>query len=251
MNIQQLYDCIDALAPFSVQEDWDNAGFLVGDMQAEISRVLLALDPSLEVIKEAKQAGAELLLTHHPVIFHAQKSFTAGNLAFEAARQGIAVLSAHTNYDAAAGGVNDVLASLLGLKEVEYLLAKDESQAMMRKGTILPCAASVFAAQVRKVLGAPVRFCLPEKEIKTVAVCGGAGGMFFEAVAGAGVDAFVTGDADHHEFLNAAEKGVALFAAGHFETEQPAVAALADVLSKKFPEVAFFLSKQVSVIEHI
>lgn len=250
MKIQAIYDAVNTLAPFSLQEDWDNAGFLVGDMQTEVRRVLLALDPSLAVIHEAKALGAELVITHHPIIFHAQKSFTAGNLAFEAARQGIAVLSAHTNYDAAAGGVNDVLVSLLGIREVEDLFAKDEPQAMLRRGVLAPCSARAFASEIQSALGAPVRFCLPEKEIRTVAVCGGAGGMFFDTVSDAGLDAFVTGDADHHQFLDAAEKGIALFSAGHFETEQPAVAALAEVLKTMFADVEFLLSAQTSPICH-
>lgn len=251
MKIRDIYDFLNKFAPFLHQEEWDNAGFLIGDMSAEVDKVLIALDVDMEVLFEAEKMGAGLIISHHPVIFKAQKSFTAGNIGFEAAKRGIAILSAHTNFDAAVGGVNDVLAKLIELDDIKVLQEKDEEQPMLRQGIIKPCKASDFAAHISSKLSASIRFCLPEKEIRTVAVCGGAGGSFLPVVIEKGFDAFVTGDADHHSFLDAAQNGLALFAAGHFETEQPAMAALANILSKEFSDLDFVLSRQASPIIHI
>ena len=236
-----IFDFIDEIAPFRTQESGDNSGFLVGDRFAEAERVLLALDAPLETVEAAKKAGAGLIVTHHPIIFFPQKNFLDGNAAFEAARSNIAVICAHTNFDAAKGGVADVLAEKLGIFEIEELFIGDEEQSFLRKGKIMAQSAREFADFAGKKLGGGARLCLPDKKIETVAVCPGSGGSFLKNVIGSGVDAYLTGDADHHDFLDAAENGLCLIAAGHFETENPAVYALWERLRARFPEVEFLL----------
>lgn len=251
MTAGDIYDYLNEIAPFEYQEEWDNAGFLVGDRSASVCKALLALDPTNEIIKQAKNMGAQLIITHHPFIFRPLKTFTTGNTAYEAARNGISVISVHTNYDAAIGGVNDVLADILELENKTDLFAGEETQAVMRSGTIAPRTAKEFAASVKEKLGASVRYNLPEKQITTVAVCGGSGKEFLNKIIELGFDAFVTGDAGHHEFLEAEENGLALFAAGHFETENPAVKVLRDALENEFREIVFIMAKQISPICHL
>ncbi len=122
MKIKEVVRCGDQLAPLNSALDWDNSGLLVGDPEEEVTGILTALDATLPVVKEAAAKGCNLIVTHHPVIFHAQKRFTAGNIAFEAARRGISILSLHTCYDMADQGVNRALAETLGLENIRPLL---------------------------------------------------------------------------------------------------------------------------------
>ena len=114
-KVLDFYHFLDTLAPFSTQESWDNSGFLVGDGEREVKKVLLALDATKDVLAEAEKIGAELIITHHPVIFGSLKEFHPQNMAFAAAEKGIAIISSHTALDIADGGVNDCLAAALGL----------------------------------------------------------------------------------------------------------------------------------------
>lgn len=120
-TVQDIYRAVDSLAPFSLGMDFDNPGLLVGDPSAPVSRVLLALDCTCRTVSQAQNLEAQLILTHHPVIFHPIKRVTAGSPVFQAASSGIAVISAHTNLDIASGGVNDCLAQRIGLTQVQGL----------------------------------------------------------------------------------------------------------------------------------
>ena len=121
-QVKDIYQFIDKLAPFSIQENFDNAGFLVGRTTRDVSRVLVALDITVPVILEAEQVGAELIVAHHPVIFYPLKGVTDTDPAQERvlllAEKGIAAICAHTNLDAAAEGVNDLLAQALELDQI-------------------------------------------------------------------------------------------------------------------------------------
>ncbi|NLX92893.1 MAG: hypothetical protein GXZ02_03345 [Clostridiales bacterium] len=119
VKIKEVYDFIDSFAPFSTQADFDNSGFLVGDINRYIRHVGVVLDVTQQTLAAARHLGVDLIITHHPVIFDATRSFTAGNMAFELAAAGIAAISAHTSLDCAAGGVNDVLAGLLEIEKTE------------------------------------------------------------------------------------------------------------------------------------
>ena len=117
MKVKDAYEAINAVAPFSTALDWDNSGLQVGDMNAPLTGVLTALDVTMPVLEEAEKAGFNLIVSHHPVLFRAVKHFTAGDLAYEAARRGISIISAHTNFDMAGGGVNAALADALDLND--------------------------------------------------------------------------------------------------------------------------------------
>ncbi|HBL40471.1 MAG TPA: Nif3-like dinuclear metal center hexameric protein, partial [Ruminococcaceae bacterium] len=222
-TVQDIYDFLNSIAPFDTQESWDNSGFSVGSSSQEVTVAALALDITPQTVRMAQQAGAQLLISHHPVIFHPVKSVKKNDPVFELVASSISAVCAHTNLDAAQGGVNDVLAQLLGLENIR-VLPIESSERLLRCGTLPEeMTAEAFGEQVQKVLGSPTAVADGGKPIRTVAVCGGAGGDFIGEVAGL-ADAYVTGEIAHHEFLQASQRGLTAVAAGHFETENPVVA---------------------------
>lgn len=241
MRAEQIFEYIDEIAPFSRQEPWDNSGFQVGERQKEVKRILFALDATAELVEEAAEKQCDLIVTHHPFLFTAQKQFMERSPAFLAAKHDITVISAHTSYDCATGGVNDVLAQAVGLQNVRV-----PADGMIRIGEIAPQTAKAFAETVEKRLHANVILSLPEKEVRCVAVCGGAGADFIGEAKAQGADLLLTGEAKHHEFLDADAMGIALVCAGHFETEHPAVAALCARVQTRFPQTECILSLQTS-----
>lgn len=233
---QDIYNFLNEIAPFGQQESWDNSGLLVGDPAQPVETIAVALDITPEAVRLAQAAGAQLFVSHHPVIFHAQKRFLAQEPACLLARAGMSALCAHTSLDVAQGGVNDVLAQTLGLSCVEPVPAV-EGAPLLRIGTVEPVAAPALARWVSRRLHAAVRMAAEDtsQTIIRVAVCGGAGADRMAQARAAGADAYVTGDADHHKFLDARQIGLTLLAAGHYETENPAVDMLAQRLTARFP----------------
>lgn len=217
MTANDVYMAIDAAANFSLAMEFDNAGFLVGDPNETVRGVLVALDVTDAVLEEAVSRGANLIVTHHPVIFHPMKRVTADTLVWKLIRAGISVICAHTNLDIAAGGVNDLLAENLALRDVTTL----PPDGMARVGTLeRGMTPPEFAYYVKRMLDAnAVRYCDGGRAIERVAVCGGSGGSFLAEVAASGAQAFVTGDVKHDVMLEAVRLGVTLIDAGHFGTE--------------------------------
>ncbi len=231
MTVQDIFDFFDEKAPFASAEEWDNPGLLVGDPHREVGRVLVALDATAGAVDTAVALGADLIVTHHPVIFAPLKRLDANSLPYRLAHEGIALIAAHTNLDKAAGGVNDTLAERLGLENVT--VAED---GFTRIG-ILPeeMTARNFAAHVAKALDTPVRYA-GESPVTTVAVCGGGGGDFIDGCVGL-ADAYVTGEVKHHEWLSAADR-INVVEAGHYATEVPVVDTLAGWLEEAYPELS-------------
>lgn len=247
---------VDSIAPFGTQLDWDNSGLLVGDPSHGVTKVLVALDATTGLIDEAESRGAEVIVTHHPVIFRPIRRLLAGDPPYEAAVRGIAVISAHTCYDMAADGVNAALADALGLRDRAPLWEERPGVGGRTMGVVgdLPCPMSreEMAAWVEEALGLGPGFvrCPPAaltgseaagaQPIRRAAVCGGAGADYLALAREKGCAAFVTGDVRHHEFLAAAEMGVFLMDAGHFATENIAIPRLAQRLGELLPGVEVF-----------
>lgn len=247
-RVSDFFTYIDSFSPFSLQEKWDNSGMLIGDENREVSIAAVVLDITKEAVEYAASIGAELIISHHPVIFKAQKSFLKGNIAYELASAGISAISAHTCLDCAEGGVNDVLAEILELQNVE-ILPCEESENMVRVGFLprkMDC--EELAEYLSEALGGSIRYCNSGKIIDSVAICGGSGGSFIDDIIKSGIDAYITGDAGHHDFLDCKEAGLALFAAGHYETENPVVSALANKLRVAFPDTDIIVIPQQSPI---
>ncbi|MBQ2902942.1 MAG: Nif3-like dinuclear metal center hexameric protein [Clostridia bacterium] len=232
-TVKNIYDYIDSIAPFEEQCEWDNSGLLVGNPCREISKIGVVLDITADAVRYAAANGIELIVSHHPVIFRPVKAFLEGDVSYLLAKNGISAICAHTSLDRANGGVNDVLAETLGFRNPVPLAAEGES-AMIRKVIIEETEANELAMLVADRLSTGVQVADCGNRIDTVALCGGAGGDFIHAVAESGCDAYITGEAKHHEFLAAHELGVTLIAAGHFETENPVVSVLAEKIAAAF-----------------
>lgn len=229
MNRADILAFLEALAPPETAESWDNPGLLADGGERETDAVLVTLDITSAAIKAAQAAGASLIVSHHPVLFTPVRRLAAGEVLYELVQAGLSAYAAHTNLDKAAGGVNDRLAQRLGLEEV-----KPAPDGLCRIGRLSrPMEAAAFAAHTAACLGTAVRFS-GSGPVSRVGVCGGAGGGEALALAGR-IDAFVTGEVKHHEWLAAAAAGMSLVDAGHYATEAPVVEALAARLREAFP----------------
>ena len=236
MKVREIHDLIHAVAPFDTQMEGDNSGLLVGSPSQEITSVLFALDVTQPVIDEASAIGAQLIVTHHPVMFDAVRTLTdttyEGRIVRRLIRENISLIAAHTNLDQAAGGINDTLAALCGLTEVS-------GDSFFRSG-ILPQPMTVrdFADLLEENLRTTVRVMAPETQvIRRVGLCSGSGGSEWPRAKETGCDAFVSGEIKHHYALAMADAGIAALECGHFATEDPGIAALAEALQNTLDHV--------------
>lgn len=250
-TVTHIYDAIDRLAPFWLTMDFDNTGILVGDRNREIACALLALDCTPAVVEQARQLGAQLIITHHPVIFHPLKRVNEDAVVYQLIRSDIAVISAHTNLDIAQGGVNDALASAIGLRDCRGLeLLNEQTGAWLgRIGTLPePLSPEAFAAHVKSCLNAAsVKFAATPRAIRTVALCSGSGADCLDAAISAGADALLTSEVKQHEYLAATAAGISIFDAGHFDTEDIVIEPLRDYLAKEIPDVHFFTTHRSAI----
>lgn len=251
VNVKTVSDYINSFAPYDTQCAWDNSGLLVGDPDSEVKRVGLCLDLTAETLKAAIDNNADLVITHHPLIFTPQKSFVKGDMAFELAVKGISLISAHTPYDCATGGVNDTLCALLDITDVICIETEETPVPMVRMGNVKQQSSLDFAAFVAEKLNTTCRVVDCGNKINKVAVCGGAGMDFMPEVIKAGADAYVTGEIKHHEMLLAKQAGLTVIEAGHFETESPSMTALKNKLENQFSQVEFIILKQSSPVKFI
>ena len=243
-TIQEIFETLCALAPIELQLGFDNSGLLVGHPDKSVSRVLLSLDITPEVIEEAIQTGAELLVAHHPLIWEPLKSVTdrgEGAKVLRMLENGLGAICMHTNLDLAPGGVNDVLLRLLGA-EGDAPLDQDGCGRIGRLPKPLPLAA--FLGQCRAQLQAKgLRYYDAGRPVEKLAVMGGAGAHAIEDAWRAGCDTYLTSDIKYHQFLQAAELGMNLIDADHFCTENPVMPVLAARLRAAFPELDVRLSQ--------
>ncbi len=241
MTVKDIFDYINSFAPFETQSEWDNAGILAGSPDAEVTAAVVGLDVTPHEIALAVKEKAELIISHHPLIFKPVKRILSLDISYLTAENHLNVISAHTNFDKACGGVNDLLCEAVGLEYKK--LSGDIADGFLN---IMCCpngfSALEFAELLSKKLSASVRFADSKHKISKIAVCSGSGAEFLDDAAALGCDAFLTGDSSYHDFLNAKEMGISLFAAGHFETENLAAASLAERLSANFPEIKFIVS---------
>ncbi len=251
VTVKEISDYINEIAPYSTQCEWDNCGLLVGDSDKYVKKIGFVLDLTPESLADADKNGVDMIITHHPVIFKAQKNFLKGNLAFEAASKGIAILSAHTCFDCADDGVNDVLCEVLGISNAVGVPSEECTVPMAKIGDVAECSSIGFAKLVSEKLGSVCRLVDSGRTVKKVAVCGGAGADFLEDAARMSADAYVTGEMDYHELLLASELGITVILAGHFETENPSVSALKNKICDRFTEIDGMILKQSNPVKYI
>ena len=249
ITIQSIYEAMARLAPPQLAESWDNPGLLV-DCGRPVVRALTALDITPEVVEEAARLGCGVIVAHHPVIFSPLKRLDARDVPFLLVQAGISAICMHTNFDAAEGGVNDVLAGIFGMRETVPF-----ANGCGRVGEIDPLTVPQLAELARERLGS---FCVPPLEgpavqvkyadngrpVRRLAVISGSGGSLFEEALAMGADCLLTGEAGHHVACDARRLGLGLVAAGHYATEYPAVALLAARLREAVPGLAVAASRE-------
>ncbi len=243
VTVKDILNFIEEIAPEELKKPWDNVGLLCGRADREVTKVLVALDPFEPVCQEAREIGAELIVTHHPLIFDPLKAVTvnseAGKNVLYLCENGISAINAHTNLDAVTGGVNDVLAEKLGLTDVSVL-----EGGHLRMGTVSEQRLEDFVGAVKAALCCGgVRYANGGKAVCTVAVGGGSCAGEMDVAIAAGCDTFVTADAKYNQFRDAEFKGLNLIDAGHFSTENPVMAVVAAKMRAAFPEIEVVESK--------
>ena len=244
-------------APAELAEGFDNVGLIAGDEEVNVTRALLALDITEDVIAEAVDQKAQLIISHHPVVFGNVKRFTpqdyVSKRAYSLVRAGVSAICMHTNLDSADDGVGETLARKLGLTDIREIEGTGENGNCGRIGFLEESVEpEALALKVKEELGCDaVRFVSGKGKITSVAVVGGSGGDFAELVMNSGADAFVTADVKHHQFIYAKDSGFTLIDGGHFETEYPIIPELKKRLEEEFTMVKFILSEQGSIIKTI
>ncbi len=235
MTVLELNKALDARYPASLSCSWDNDGLMVcADPEKTVTRAVLALDATEETIRAAAEAGAQVLLTHHPILFRPLSSVTplslSGKRTLDALSAGVSVLSFHTRLDAADGGVNDALAAKLGLTVTEKF-GDEESPALGRIAVLpAPMDVSTFAEKVRDALGAPSVLLTGNRPVRRIALVGGDGKDFIAPAVRAGADTLLTGAASYNTALDAPARGLNIVEAGHYFTEAPVLDVLADLV---------------------
>ena len=256
-TVADILSFVENLAPRYMKCDWDNVGLLCGRKDREVNKILVALDPFRNVIDEAIAIGADCIVTHHPLIFRnplmaVNEDTEAGRCVLTLMEHGIAAINAHTNYDLAPDGVNDVLARTLGLADIEVINpegtdAEGRSYGLLRCGTIGEIALKAFLVGVKEHLDCQgLRYVDAGKPVRKVAVGGGSCADEMHDALAAGCDTFVTADVKYNQFRTAYELGLNLIDAGHFHTENPAMPVLAKKLRTAFPGVEVVFSEKHS-----
>lgn len=237
VSVKMIEDILQELAPVETAESYDNVGALVGSRSARVNRVLVALDCTLDVVREAKELGAELIVTHHPLLFHARKNLleedAEGKILCELVRSRLSLIAAHTNLDQTDLSGSAGCARLLQLenlrKETNYLFLGELKT---------PLKAAELENKIADALSFPVRrYGDANATIATLAIAGGADDGDWQAAQALGAQALLTGEVRHHNALAASMSGFVLFDGGHYGTEAPLVPALSEYLQNRLNDV--------------
>ncbi len=252
-TVADILNCVQDLAPAYMKESWDKIGLNCGHLNQPVTHVLVALDPFQSALEEAKEMGAQVLVTHHPLLW--ENGFITdgtdqGARTLFLIENGIAHINAHTNLDMAPGGVNDVLAQKLGLQNIHIIDpvgtdVQGRPYGLLRQGEVPEQSLTDFLSLVKAELGCPVlRYSSCGKPVSRVAVGGGACGSELQAAAAAGCDTFVTSDIKYNQFWDAVSLGINLIDSGHFYTENPVCTVLARKIRTTFPELVVKISEK-------
>ena len=248
LKVKDIIRELERLAPPSLAEPWDNVGLMVGDKEQRVTTVFVCLDVTSDNVKRAIDCGADLIVSHHPLLFSpvgriVEQDIT-GSILRNLIRHDISVYSAHTNLDHAQGGMNDVLAKRLDLTEIRSFTPEEATDAfgkpvdaIGRVGVLpMPMEMEDFVEFVRHTLSChSIRYVgSPDDAVSKVAVCSGSGGDGIYTAYRSGADVYVTSDVKHHEAQLAFELGINLIDAGHFETENTICSFMTEFLESRF-----------------
>ena len=234
MKVKDIIAAIEEFAPANIQAEYDNTGLQVGSPEQEVHGLLIGFDCTAALVEEAVRHGCDMILTHHPLIYHPLRNLypedPGAAAVIAAVRNGVAVYGCHTSVDKTPGGVSFALAGKLGLQNVKVLD---------------PLPALEAVALVKKALGTPaVRCSAPvEGSVSRIAVCGGSGTSLIPAAMKAGAQMYVCGDISYHYFFQ--PEGFMVVDAGHFETEVEITKVLLSVIRKKFPTFVSLISENI------
>ncbi len=242
MKVREITSLIEAFAPLSLQESYDNSGLIVGRADDEVHGVLLAVDVTEEVIAEAVSEGCDMIITHHPIIFHALKRFNSASqterCVEEAIRRGIVLYAAHTNLDSTPQGMSWRVGEMLGLEQMEVLQPTSAEGAgfgvVGELQSVVPT--KVFMREVMERFGVKAlrHSDIVKENVQRVAICTGSGGSLIDDARESGADIYLTADLRYNDFMRH-ENAIILADMGHFESEYCAIQILFDILSKKIP----------------
>lgn len=240
LDVAGLVSVLDELAAFALAESWDNVGLMAGDPAQQVGAILVALDPTEEVLEEAVANGCNVVVTHHPLIFKPLKALRidqpVGRLLARSLAAGVSMIACHTNLDLVGGGVNDVLAERFGLRETLPLSGGGDGEAGFGRVGVLPESLTgremlARMAQIFATEALPYAGVLPET-VDKLAVCGGSGSEFAEAAQRLGAQIYVTGEVKHSTARWAEAVGFCVVDGGHFATENPVVPEFAALLQR-------------------
>ena len=238
-TVRTIEEMLNELAPMETAESYDNVGALVGRRDASITKILVALDCTLDAVREAKEMGAELIVTHHPLMFHPRKNLleedAEGRILCELVRGNLSLVSAHTNLDQTELSGSACCGRLLGLQNLR------KASAYLFLGELeTPLSAGELEARITRALSFPARrYGDAEKKIATLAIAGGADDGDWPEAKALGAQALLTGEVRHHNALAASMSDFVLFDGGHFGTEAPLVPALTEYLQNRLNDVQY------------
>lgn len=250
IKVRDIAEAIEAFAPKYLQESYDNAGLQVGDPELAVSAVLLSLDVTEDVIKEALDRECNLIISHHPLIFRGLKQLTGQDmtqkLVIDALKHGIAVYSAHTNLDSVWDGVSHEIGRRLGVKELEVLDPQPQNPhaGLGVVGNIKPVPKIEFLRKIKETFNvSALRYSAqsPGLVIRRVAVCGGSGASLISAAIKARADILVTGDVKYHDFTSYGDE-IIIADIGHYESELCSREILSRVVRDKFPDLPIYFA---------
>ena len=249
-KVKDVTQVIEGFAPLSIQEKWDNSGLCIGSPDAPVSSVLFGLDCTPELVDEAIECGADMIVTHHPLIFSGLKKISpddmVGEAVFKAIKAGISIYAAHTNADKVIAGVSGAMAAKLGLKNIEILSEDGEGTGLGVVGELPePMTAQQMLEMVKERFALKtVKASKPvEGEITKIAMCGGSGGSLISAAKAAGAQLYISGDISYHNFFT--PEGFMLMDIGHYESEIEIVDILFSLVKKNFPTFAVRITQNI------
>ncbi|MEG0807681.1 MAG: Nif3-like dinuclear metal center hexameric protein [Alistipes sp.] len=240
MQVKEITDVIERFAPLNWQESYDNAGLIVGRPEQQVHKALLAVDVTDEVMDEAEREGCDLIITHHPIVFHPLRRFNAADevqrCVERAIRQGVALYACHTNLDSAPQGMSWRVAEMLGVGELRVLQpsADDEKVGFGVVGELPEDVDTVaFLRDLQRRLSVRVvrHSDIVGSQVRRVAICTGAGASLIADARGAGADIYITSDLKYNDFMTP-DGALTVADVGHFESEYCAIQILFDILSK-------------------
>ena len=249
MKVKEVIKVIEDFAPLSIQEGWDNSGLCIGSPDAEVTSVLLGLDCTPELVDEAIACGADMIVTHHPLIFSGLKKISpddqVGGAVIKAIKAGISIYAAHTNADKVIAGVSGAMAARLGLENVSILDEDGDGTGLGVVGDLpRPLSAEEAVALVKEKFSLKaMRTSRPVGPVSRVAMCGGSGGSLIKAAMASGAQLYISGDISYHNFFT--REGFMIMDIGHYESEIEIVDILFSLLRKNFPTFAVRITQNI------